>query len=415
MSTERWPLPKNWQWTEASKVARIVGGGTPPTGDPANFDSDNGVPWITPADLTGYAGTYISRGRRNISQKGLAVSGAQVLPAGSVLFSSRAPIGYCAIAANPISTNQGFKSLVLKQGLLPEFVRYYLLSSKEFAESLASGTTFKELSAARMANMPIPVAPEPEQRRIVEKLDRVLATSRTAREELDRIPKLVERYKQAVLEKVFSGATSASIGKPEPLSKMIDSTFYGPRVSNEAYVQNGVPTLRTTDIGSWGRLNLHDPPRVAVSDDEFVRWSFQDQDLMVTRTGATIGKCALYESIIGPALPSAYLIRVRLKLDRVYGRYALLFLLSPEGQRQLLAGRTTVAQPNINAKAIGSVKIPLSSLHTQRKVVADIEVAFSRIDLVTKEHDRADKLLKRLDRAVLGTALSGGLKFDLKS
>ena len=123
-----------------------------------NFE-DEGTPWITPADLTGYEGVYIARGKRSLSKKGLASCGARPLPAGTVLYSSRAPIGYCAIASNPLATNQGFKSLVLAEGLLPEFIRYYLLASKEYAESLASGTTFKELSGSRIAEMLIPVAP----------------------------------------------------------------------------------------------------------------------------------------------------------------------------------------------------------------------------------------------------------------
>src|SRR5450631_2598818 len=205
MIEERWPLPPGWRWEKAASVAKIVGGGTPTASDPTNFDDNGGIPWITPADLTGFRDTYIGRGRRNLSKKGMASSGAQLMPAETVLYTSRAPIGYCAIAANPISTNQGFKSLILSETLLPEFIRYYLLSSKEFAESLASGTTFKELSGARMADMPVPVAPEPQQRQIVAKLNGLFKQSSTARDELSRVPKLIERYKQAVLAAAFRG------------------------------------------------------------------------------------------------------------------------------------------------------------------------------------------------------------------
>jgi type I restriction enzyme, S subunit len=117
MSEERWTIPNNWLWAQISEIAKIVSGGTPPSHDSTNFQ-ENGIPWLTPADLTGYEDNYISRGRRDLSQKGLDSSGAKKLPEGSVLFSSRAPIGYCVIAKNEISTNQGFKSLVLSQGLI---------------------------------------------------------------------------------------------------------------------------------------------------------------------------------------------------------------------------------------------------------------------------------------------------------
>jgi type I restriction enzyme, S subunit len=205
MTEERWPLPDGWKWVRAGDVGKIVGGGTPPASDPANFTDDGGVAWITPADLTDYTDTYIGYGRRNLSKKGFASCGATLMPAGTVLYSSRAPIGYCAIASDPISTNQGFKSIVPNDGIVPEFLRYYLLSSKEYAEGLASGTTFKELSGARMSTLPIPLASEGEQRRTVAKLDSLLSRSKSAQDKVAHVPQLVERYKQAVLAAAFRG------------------------------------------------------------------------------------------------------------------------------------------------------------------------------------------------------------------
>ena len=209
MTSGRWPVPDAWEWVRSETIADVVGGGTPRADDESNFSTD-GIPWITPADLTGYKSVYICRGRRDLSDKGIKGSGATLLPSGTVLFSSRAPVGYCAIAANAISTNQGFKSLVLKGGISPEFVRYYLLSAKEYAESLASGTTFLELSAKRMSELEIPLPPLPEQRRIVRKLDTLSACSTTARAHLTAIEKLVERYKESLRQQAFVGVMSAS-------------------------------------------------------------------------------------------------------------------------------------------------------------------------------------------------------------
>jgi type I restriction enzyme S subunit len=114
-----WRIPDSWIWFRASEIARIVGGGTPQTSDPMNF-VDGRIPWITPADLSGYTAKMIERGSRNLTQQGLDNSGATLMPVGTVLFSSRAPIGYVAIAANELSTNQGFKSFVpgLASGLV---------------------------------------------------------------------------------------------------------------------------------------------------------------------------------------------------------------------------------------------------------------------------------------------------------
>jgi type I restriction enzyme S subunit len=203
--TGRWHIPERWKWTTASAVADIIGGGTPTASTPENF-ATAGIPWVTPADLSGYEGATISRGRRDLSDKGYGASGATLMPAGSVLFSSRAPIGYCVIAANPIATNQGFKSLRFRSNaFVPEFFRYYLLSAKEYAESLASGTTFLELSGARMAELLLPVAPLNEQRRIVAKLEALQARSRRAREALDAVPPLLEKLRQSILAAAFRG------------------------------------------------------------------------------------------------------------------------------------------------------------------------------------------------------------------
>jgi type I restriction enzyme S subunit len=92
-------------------VTRVVGGGTPKTSDLSNF-AEHGFPWLTPADLSAYKAIYVSEGRRDLSEKGLNESSAVLLPKGTVLFTSRAPFGYVAIAANELATNQGFRSFI---------------------------------------------------------------------------------------------------------------------------------------------------------------------------------------------------------------------------------------------------------------------------------------------------------------
>ncbi len=103
-----------WKTVSLNEVATIVGGGTPSTKEPTFWDGD--IPWLTPKDLSGHHGMYVKYGERFITQAGLSGSSAKLVPSGTVLFTSRAPIGYIAIAKQSISTNQGFKSLVLKDG-----------------------------------------------------------------------------------------------------------------------------------------------------------------------------------------------------------------------------------------------------------------------------------------------------------
>lgn len=196
-------IPQNWAWTVLENIGAVSSGGTPTTSEEDNFDGN--IAWITPADLTGYTSQYISHGRRNISEKGLRSSSAKLLPEGTVLFSSRAPIGYVVIAINPLCTNQGFKNLTPADQISSEYLYYYLKGSKRLAESLASGTTFLELSASRFAKIPIPIAPLNEQRRIVSKIEELFSRLDEGEAALKRVQRLLTSYRQAVLKAAVTG------------------------------------------------------------------------------------------------------------------------------------------------------------------------------------------------------------------
>ena len=163
-------LPPGWQTKTLGEVAQVVGGSTPKTSEPSYWGGE--IPWITPNDLSRHGGKYIERGERNITQAGYESCSTKMLPAGAVLLSTRAPIGYVAIARNPVCTNQGFKSFICAPGVDPEYVYWYLKGAKQLAERYASGTTFLELSAKAAARLPIPVAPQPEQGAIVQEIEK---------------------------------------------------------------------------------------------------------------------------------------------------------------------------------------------------------------------------------------------------
>ena len=154
------------------ELGEVVGGGTPSTNNEAYWNGD--IPWISPKDLTSYNYRYISRGERNITKLGFENSSAKMLPKGSILFSSRAPIGYVAIATNSVCTNQGFKSVVPSKNVDPLFLYYLLKANGKHIANMGSGTTFKEVSGKVMRNivLPIPSTIE-EQKRISSILDSI--------------------------------------------------------------------------------------------------------------------------------------------------------------------------------------------------------------------------------------------------
>ena len=138
------------EWIECTldKLGEIVGGATPSTKCEDYYGGS--IPWITPKDLSSFKGRYITSGERNITEKGLASCSAQMMPKDAVLFTSRAPIGYVAIASQSVCTNQGFKSIVVNEKADPLFVYYLLKYNKDAIEAMGSGTTFKEVSGKTM-------------------------------------------------------------------------------------------------------------------------------------------------------------------------------------------------------------------------------------------------------------------------
>ena len=166
-------IPDSWKWVRLAEIGAVIGGGTPKTENAAYWDK-TGIPWLTPADMKFISGKYAERGERNISKVGLENSSAKLMPRGTILYSSRAPIGYIAIAANNISTNQGFKSLVPTIMDTNEFIYYSLIARTSDIISRASGTTFKEISGTEFGLTLIPLPPLAEQRRIVSKIEELV-------------------------------------------------------------------------------------------------------------------------------------------------------------------------------------------------------------------------------------------------
>ena len=149
-----------WTLGTISDLGTVVGGSTPSKSNPEYYTED-GIAWITPKDLSINKAKFISHGENDITELGLKNSSASIMPEGTVLFSSRAPIGYIAIASDEVTTNQGFKSVVPKPAIGTAYVYYFLKHNLPVIEGMASGSTFKEVSGSTMKNVPA-VIPDTE-------------------------------------------------------------------------------------------------------------------------------------------------------------------------------------------------------------------------------------------------------------
>jgi type I restriction enzyme S subunit len=487
-------IPSGWLWCRLSDVGAIVGGGTPPSTDADNFTTGgSGIAWLTPADLGKHTGLYVSHGERDLTPKGLRSSSATVMPRGSVLFTSRAPIGYTAIAATEVSTNQGFKSVV---PYVPEcnlYIGVYFRAFATWIDGKAPGTTFREVSGKIVANLPFPIPPLAEQHRIVTKVDELMALcdrleaaqaererrrDRLAAASLhrlnqptdtgdaaafhehahfhlrhlqrlttrsDQIPglrqtilslavrgrlvpqdpsdgltsdllKRIQADKERLLvERKTRGQDQflADKGDETPfdvpsnwkwvsLGEVLASSFYGPRFGSDEYSKTGIPTIRTTDMTKDGRIVLRDPPKVIVPSNRLEDFRCEKDDLLITRTGS-IGTMAVFSGDY-TAIPSAYLIRLRFTAS-TSAAYIYSSLRSPYGQTALGLNTTKVAQPNINAKNLAAIPIPLPPLAEQHRIVAKLNELMAVCDRLEAQLTTEQTGSLRLLEAVLHEAL----------
>ena len=182
-----------WKEVTLGEIGTIVGGATPSTKNTSFYDGN--IPWLTPKDLSVNGNKYIFRGERNITEAGFKSCSCKMLPKGSVLFSSRAPIGYVAIAANDMCTNQGFKSVIPNEETDSEFLYYLLKYNKDNIASQGSGTTFAEVSGKTMKDIEVVVPKEKEDQRriasILSSLDRKIELNNKINADLEEMAQAI--------------------------------------------------------------------------------------------------------------------------------------------------------------------------------------------------------------------------------
>jgi len=201
--------PSDWVKTTLGEVCEIKSGSTPSTKEESFWNGE--ISWITPKDLSNYNYVYISKGEKSITQKGLKSSSVQLLPRNTILFSSRAPIGYVAIAQNELTTNQGFKNLVCDEKRSHFRFFYYLLKEKsDHIEKLSSGSTFSEASASVMRSIQISLPSLLEQQVIASVLSAFDDKIELLREE----NKTLEEIGKTIFKEWFG---KYSVDKPEEL------------------------------------------------------------------------------------------------------------------------------------------------------------------------------------------------------
>jgi len=240
-----------WVETSLGEIAEVIGGGTPSTTIPEYWDGD--IVWLTPTEITSQDGKVVVDSIRKITDLGFKNSGAQMLPRDSVILTSRASVGYVALAGQELCTNQGFQSLVPKHSVLAKFLMFWIQQNRFEFESRSAGSTFKEISKSNVKSIKMELPPLSEQKRIVDLISSVDFYIEALNEQLES----AKRSRNAVVHELLTAGgedwEETSLGKLLTLE-------YGKPLTDENRDGLGFPVF-----ASAGVVGLHSEPLVSNS------------------------------------------------------------------------------------------------------------------------------------------------------
>ena len=386
-----------------------------------------------------------------------------MLPAGTVLISSRAPVGYCVIAENPVCTNQGFKSLVLQRAIDPYFLRYYVLFSKKRLNEAASGTTFKELSGAAMERILFPIAPLAEQRRIVARIDALFAEIAEGEAAIEEARKGLDLFRRALLKSAVTGELTKDWRDQNPQtdtghdllariraerSKLAPSKGRGRRADAASPLDTsslrelpegwawatlddlkfddqrngisiagsssppGVKAMRLDALTSRG-LNLEAVRYIPLPDDRIDVYRVNSGDLLVSRANGSpefVGR-AVYVDEIGEAVvfPDT-MIRYPLGESQQHGKWIELAWNGPLGRKEIIRlAKTTAGILKISQEDISQVFLPIPPPAEAAEILRRVSSALDAMTDTAAMLDAEAANAARLRQSVLKGAFEGRL------
>lgn len=388
---------------------------------------------------------------RDLTDVGYASCSAKLMPKDSVLFSSRAPIGYVAIAENDICTNQGFKSFVFNKKVHPVYAYYYLKHIKKIAEQMSSGTTFKELSGAKAKALPFIVTHIEEQNQIATKLDELLAQVDNIKTRLENIPAILNQFKKSVLKSAMTGELTFDwreenhtscvkntieniqcyreicLGKnakfqkhliseeyniPESWKwvsldfiskKIVDGTHHTPD-----YCEAGIPFISVKDIKD-GKIDFTATKFISNQQHETLiqRCNPEQGDLLITKSG-TIGRTAIIDTNKKFSLfVSVALVKpINKEINMQYIDLALQKWINSIDISNRIVG---TAIKNLHLRDMRVLAIPFAPLEEQKEIVKRVYRLFAFADNIENRIKNIQSNIEPLHQSILYSAFSGKL------
>ena len=386
----------DWRECRLGDLGVVVGGGTPPR---ERVEYWNGsIPWLTPGELTGNSDKYVFETKDYINELGLAASGARLLSQGSLLVTSRASIGSCALAGRPMATNQGFKNVTPGTEVDPSFLFYLGRTLGKEMTRRASGTTFLEISGREFERIEVRLPPLEEQRRIAGILDTIDEAIQATEGAIAKLRFAHEALQQQLVPaRAIDGVEEALLGALVDPQRPI---VYGILMPGE-HVIGGVPVIKVKDINDGEIASrqtlLHTSPHI---DQEYARSRVRKGDLLFTIRGS-VGRTAIVpESHDGANVTQD---TARIAATGVNRSYLVAVMATERFAR--FVGVHTIGQAvkGINLRELRRAPVPLVGRNEQEIAGAALDGSIASMGA---ECERLEKL--RLLRTGLATDLLSG-------
>ncbi len=392
-------MKTGWQQKAIGDVCDVVNGGTPKTGVADYWGGPH--QWITPAEMGKRATPYIDQTERTITDAGMQNSSARLLPEQSVILSSRAPIGHLVINTAPMATNQGCKGLVPRNGLDSKYLYYYLASIVPLLNDLGTGATFKELSGGKLKEVPVPVAPLPEQHRIVAILDQAfdgIATAKAnAEKNLQNARALFESHLQSVFTERGEGWVEKRLGDVcgitsklvDPRKEdFIDLTYVGAgNIESQTGVFVELKTAREEGLISGKFL----------FDESMVLYSKIRPYLMKVARPDFNGLCSADMYPLSP------------KSNEITRDYLFHLLMSKPFTDYAILGSARAGMPKVNREHLFEFRTWLPGVKKQTELAAKLDALHEETQRLESLYQRKLAALDALKKSLLHQAFSGAL------
>jgi len=359
----------------------IVSGATPRRDHPEYWGGD--IAWVTPKDIRNLDGAILADTPEHITQAGYDSCSTRLLPEGSVLFSSRAPIGLVAVTGREMCTNQGFKSLIPGPDVDAGYLYWCLKREAPRIAAKSSGTTFTEISRKGMEQVKIPLPPLPEQRRIAAILDKADAVRRKRQQTLD----LADQFLRSAFLDLFGDPVTNPKGWPVKRLGEVGEIQGGLQVTSKRSKNPiEVPYLRVANVYR-DALDLTEIKTIRVTTAELERVALRPSDVLIVEGHGNrdeVGRSAVWDGSIDSCVHQNHLIRVRPTDEILASQYLSFYLNSSGGRRQMFrSGRTTSGLNTISTRNVKETKILLPPIEEQERFVhlrSDVSFARQRLE-----------------------------------